>query len=147
MNNIALAQVIIEKAFKDKTDKAGRPYVLHLNRVSANVPNYGFDSDLKTIALLHDILEDCPEWNETSLRTFFCDKIVDTIVILTRKKHESYEEYIERVVTDAWASTVKLADLTDNMDVTRLETLTDKDIERLRKYHRAYRRILRGVNE
>ena len=30
-------------------------------------------------------------------------------------------------------------DLKDNMDITRLEKVTDKDFDRLKKYHKAYK--------
>lgn len=136
-----LALKIAYKSFEGKTDLAGKPYYEHLKRVSANVPDYG-QGELKIIALLHDILEDCPFWNEKSLRIFFSDKIVDTIIILTKLKSESYEQYIERILKDGWACEVKKADLEDNMNLTRLSEITEKDIERIKKYHKAYNKII-----
>lgn len=127
---------IVSEAFAGKTDKAGKPYIEHLIRVAG----YMGSDELKTIALLHDLLEDCPEWTEEKLDKIFSRRVVMSVVDLTRGK-ESYEAYIDRVIENPWARLVKMYDLIDNMDVTRLSELTDKDIERLRKYHKAYMRV------
>lgn len=139
---IETALKIIEKAFAGKTDKAGRPYIEHLKRVSENCPNIGINKEVKVIALLHDILEDCTEWNEKSLRMFFSDEVVDSVIALTHKKGQTYYEYITQVLGDSSATIVKKHDLEDNMNITRLKELTKDDIERLKKYHKAYLRII-----
>lgn len=58
--SVELAKEIIESSFAEKTDLSGERYVNHLYRVCENVPDYG-SGNLKQIALLHDLLEDCPE--------------------------------------------------------------------------------------
>lgn len=142
---IDIALVIVQKAFDGKTDKAGEPYIEHLKRVKDKCADRGIDHEVKTVALLHDLLEDCPEWNEKVLRTFFPDSVVDSVVSLTHKPGESYNDYISRVIKDEWACIVKKADLEDNMDVTRLKSLTKEDFERLKKYHGAYIRIVEAI--
>lgn len=137
-----IAFMIIKHAFYAKRDKAGMPYINHLIRIWNRITGTLNSDSIKIVALLHDLLEDCPEWNEKSLRTFFPDCIVDTVVILTRRQNESYENYIERVIQDDWARIVKKEDLTDNMDLTRLPELTKKDIDRTIKYHKAYQKIV-----
>jgi len=139
-----IAKQIVDKSFRDKLDLAGQPYVYHLYRVSHGV---GACPELKIVALLHDLLEDCPEWNEKSLRVFFSDAIVDEVIMLTRQKEEPYEEYIHRIAEHYWATQVKIADLRDNMDITRLSQLTDNDIKRLRKYHKAYLTLVNSENK
>jgi hypothetical protein len=139
---IDAAYTIIKKSFDGKTDKSGQPYINHLKRVSENCPRIGVNNEVKIIALLHDILEDCPEWNEKSLRCFFTDQIVDSVVALTHKPEQSYHEYITQVLEDGWAVIVKKYDLEDNMNITRLKTLDHSDLERLKKYHFAYLRII-----
>lgn len=134
INEIELTERIITRAFGGKTDKGGNPYCEHLYRVADSFKG----TDLYTIALLHDLLEDCPEWNEKSLRCLFPDMVVNTVVILTKGKNENYFDYIQRVKECRFATQVKLADLKDNMDVTRLSELTEKDHERLDKYLKAY---------
>jgi (p)ppGpp synthase/HD superfamily hydrolase len=134
---------LIDKAFKGKVDKGGAPYVRHLHRVSDNVPKLGPNEETKTIALLHDLLEDCPEWNAKSLAAIFPQNIVDAVQLLTRQPHEKYFVYIESVSQHSWAKAVKIADLEDNMDIRRLNEITEKDVVRLTKYHTAHR-ILTG---
>lgn len=144
MEFLKLAEQITKKAFDEKVDKAGQPYYNHLIRVASNVPDYGQTEGhaLKTIAVLHDLLEDCPEWNEKALRTLFPDVIVNRVVLLTHRKEQSYDDYIKQIKEDGWATEVKLADLRDNMDLTRLPEITDKDVTRLRKYLKAYRFLM-----
>jgi hypothetical protein len=59
-------------------------------------------------------------------------------VCLTHHDHKTYDEFIARARTHAITSKAKLAALEDNMDVQRLCTLTEKDIDRLSKYYRAW---------
>lgn len=131
-----LAERIVEYSFINRKDLSEIPYILHIKRVRDKLKNK--NEEIRVIALLHDLLEDCKEWNEDSLRCFFSKSIVDTVVILTKNKNEEYTDYIKRVSENGYATIVKIADLQDNMDVTRLKKLTDGGIKRLRKYIEAY---------
>lgn len=131
-----LAFNIANRAFKGKTDKGGKDYFNHLVRVAENFKE---DEFLYIIAILHDLLEDCPEWNVKSLSCLFDENIVKTIDLLTRKENQEYFDYIDSINQNSWATKIKLADLKDNMDITRLETITDKDYQRLNKYLKAYK--------
>jgi (p)ppGpp synthase/HD superfamily hydrolase len=137
-----LAFQIADCAFAEKKDKAGKPYMKHLIRVMESVPDWG-GGDLRIAAMLHDILEDCPEWTEGALRCIFSERIVDTIVALTHQDHEMYADYIDRICAgnDQWVKTIKIADLKDNMDITRLGELSKGDLDRLSKYHAAYKKL------
>lgn len=132
-----LCLYIANKAFADKTDKAGKPYIEHLTRVRDRVAAWGFDEDIQCSALLHDLLEDCPEWDIETLRGAVGDRVAGIVGILTKRPGMSYEKYIFGVSLSERASVIKLADLLDNMDITRLPELTEKDIERRRKYRQA----------
>ena len=125
---------IIEHEFKYKTDKGGKPYIEHLHRVSSRFRNRKH----RIVGLLHDLVEDCENWNEDKLRAEFSDYICDAVICLTKKKHETYLDYLERVKSNNIAVEVKIADLEDNMDIKRLKEITDKDIVRIRKYHKAW---------
>ncbi len=129
------AMVIATKGFENKVDKGGQPYILHCYRVMQAMPD---DDELKTIAMLHDCIED----GVCSLRYLveqgFSERVIQALVLLTHDKQYSYDAYINQVSQNIDAIVVKLADLKDNMDITRLPELTDKDIERLKKYHRSY---------
>lgn len=138
-----LALKIIESEFYDKTDKGGKPYTHHLVRVMENSRNHYngdvlFLQELETVALLHDLLEDCPAWTTQHIKTIFNDSVASSVNRLTKKEGQGYDAYISNINNDPIARAVKLADLRDNMDITRLEQITEKDIERLKKYHKAY---------
>jgi (p)ppGpp synthase/HD superfamily hydrolase len=116
------------------SDKAGAPYILHPLRMMLRM-----SSETEMIAaILHDVVEDT-DWTLDKLRQAgFSEEVVQVVECLTHRDQETYDEFIARVRTNAIASTVKLADLEDNMDMRRLRTLTEKDAERLHKYHRAW---------
>ena len=95
------------------------------------------DTDIeKAVAYLHDVLEDT-NVTEDELRNMFPNEIVDTVIILTHRKDESYFEYISRVSTSKLAKKVKAADLLHNLDITRIKEPTKTDYERLEKYKKA----------
>jgi (p)ppGpp synthase/HD superfamily hydrolase len=136
MTQLELAITIAEQAFKDKTDKGGKPYFGHLERVAKQFKE---DTYMHIVSYLHDLIEDCPEWNEKLLSAFFENRVVEAVVTLTKKKGEDYFDYIARVKENWLAKDVKIADLKDNMDITRLKEITERDIPRLQKYHKAYK--------
>lgn len=138
MNKLGLAIKIAASAFLMKTDKAGKPYILHCLRVMHKL--HSDDEELNTIAVLHDLLEDVSElWSVDSLRTRgFSERVLQALLILTHKKGQTYEDYIKVVATNSDAVKVKLADLRDNSNITRLKGLRKKDFDRIEKYHKAY---------
>lgn len=129
------AEEIIDKEFRGVIDKGGKPYIGHLYRVADKF----IDNKRYVSALLHDLVEDRANWHEIKLREEFGDEIGDIVMLLTKKQNESYDTYLKRVSSNPDAIEVKLSDLRDNMDYARLNEITDKDIERLKKYHQAYK--------
>lgn len=129
---ILLAFLLAEKAHEGQTDKAGVDYIQHPITVASLVDG----ENEKVSALLHDVMEDT-EFPESALRILFGDEIVDTLLLFTHRDGESYEEYIEKISKSELATKVKIADLTHNSDLTRLKTVTDKDIQRYNKYQKS----------
>lgn len=68
----------------------------------------------------------------------FTDRIVNTVRILTHDKSFPYDDYIKQISLNEDAKKVKLADLKDNSDITRIKGLRKKDLDRIEKYHRAF---------
>jgi (p)ppGpp synthase/HD superfamily hydrolase len=90
----------------------GSPYIQHPVRVAKNFCTQG----MQTIALLHDVMEDHPEHTPESLvKIGIPFSLVEILKLLTKSKNESYSEYIRRVSTDSRSSSVKIADLEDNL--------------------------------
>lgn len=149
-DQLELAHRITRGAFKDKRDLSGDPYLWHCLRVGQKASLMNRNLNFKTgvtnqqcelVGILHDLLEDCPDWTEGALRTLFDKELVDAIVVLTKAKGEDYDDYIGRVVENPIARIVKIVDLEDNMDITRFKTFSDVNIDRLRKYHKSHKRI------
>lgn len=137
--NEALAKAIkiAAEAFEKSMDKGGSPYILHCLAVMDGVKHLGFN--VMTAAVLHDLLEDCPDWNSARLKQEgFCDEVISLIEAVTHSQNEAYDLYIGRLATHPEAKAIKMADLMHNMNLTRLPALTSKAIERIKKYHTAY---------
>ena len=127
--------LIAENAHKGQVDKGGRPYILHPLLVSTKVQG----EHNRCAALLHDVIEDTDLTEQDLLKMGVPADIVYTVAILTRAKDETYADYIQRVATDGAAVAIKLADLEQNMDLSRLKKITDKDRKRVKeRYEPAY---------
>ena len=127
-----LALQIAKKAHAGQVDKAGNDYILH----SMTVASYMDTDTEKAVAYLHDVLEDT-NITVDQLRNQFPKEIVDTVIILTRKKNKNYLNYICRVTKCRLAKKVKVADLLHNLDITRIKEPTERDFKRLEKYRNA----------
>jgi (p)ppGpp synthase/HD superfamily hydrolase len=96
----------------------------------------------KCIALLHDVVEDSDVPLEC-LAKWFSPEVVDAVSHLTHREEDSYEDYIEKVSRNQLASKVKLADLRDNIRVERIPKMTEGNLRRVKKYHKAIQRLTR----
>ena len=130
-------ELAVEK-HKNQTDKAGNPYILHPLHVMENVNS----KEGKIIAILHDIIEDTDVTEDYLLKIGLSKRIIDAVVALTRSKDMDYQEYIKNLSSNPLAKEVKLADLEHNMDLKRLPTLEEKDLDRNRKYQIAYHYLI-----
>lgn len=126
---------IVTKLHGGQKDKGGNDYTLHPMRVSDSCNS----DEEKIVALLHDTIEDGDITPDYLLMQGFSHDIVDAVISVTRNKGEDYFDFIQRCKINPIGRRVKIADLKDNMDITRLKELTRKDIERLKKYHKAYK--------
>lgn len=127
----------------EQLDKAGKNYFEnHIKVVSDMVLYHENNLYAATVALLHDILEDT-RISEDHLRQIFPKYIVDAVCALTKQKHEPYMMYIERVKKNKLARIVKKYDLANNMDMSRLDIISDKDLEREIKYAKAYAQLMK----
>lgn len=128
MIDIALA--IAKKAHAGQVDKAGVDYIQHPIYVASQVTT----EQEKAVALLHDVIEDSDVTADDLLAVGLPDEVVKAVQILTKKKGQSYQEYLEKVKLNNLARIVKLADLKHNSDLSRLKSVTNTDYERVKKY-------------
>lgn len=151
------AIVIATSAHAGATDKAGAPYILHPLRVMGAV-----DGLLaKTVAVLHDVVEDSPAWTFDALRAEgFGDPVLQALAAVTKRPEdepepgetheravERYLAFVRRAAAHPVGRVVKRADLDDNLDIRRLTSLTDKDRSRLDRYLAARRLIDQLIGE
>jgi (p)ppGpp synthase/HD superfamily hydrolase len=126
------AMIIAYEAHKNQTDKSGVPYIYHPIHVAEQMNT----ENECIIALLHDVVEDT---NVTfkQLEEVFSKEIIDILKLLTREENIEYDEYIKRIKNNSIACKVKIADLTHNLDKTRLDFVTEVDVKRNEKYKKA----------
>lgn len=133
MSDLGTAIAIAAAAHKGQVDKAARPYILHPLRLM-----FACHTDTeKIIAVLHDVVEDSETTLDDLKAMGFAAEIIDALTCLTKQPGEDYDAFISRILPNALARKVKIEDIKDNLDLTRLEKLTPKDVARIEKYHRA----------
>ncbi len=126
------------EAHRGQTEKAGQPYVLHVLRVM-----FRCNTDAERIvAVLHDVVEDTGRSFDDLRKLGYSEEILAALDCVTKRPGESYEQFVERAAQNPVARRVKLADLEDNMDLRRLPSIGQKDLDRLDRYVRAWRRLM-----
>lgn len=138
------AMTIAEKAFEGIRGKEGEPYIEHIKRVHNKVKKKGGDEEQQVIALLHDLVEDIPDWTIDDVKDYFPNRVVKGVKAITKRDGEPYMQYINRVQGNKDATVVKLADLEDNIHRTELNVADEPDetrFSRLDKYKKAYERL------
>lgn len=123
---VSAADALAEHAHAGQTDKAGRPYIEHPRRVASRFT----DPVLRTIALLHDVVEDT-QVTLNDLHRQFPTVVVNAVDALTHRKGEDRATYYRRVRSNERARKVKLADVDDNADPERLALLDETTRDRL----------------
>ena len=127
------AYEIAKKAHLGQVDKAGEDYIKHPEKVASFVNS----DEEKAVAYLHDVIEDT-ELTLEDLREYgFSEEVLKAVDVITKKKGQDYQTYLNSVKENKLARVVKLADLRHNSDLTRLINITEKDIERKEKYQKA----------
>lgn len=119
-------------AHKDQVDKSGMLYVYHPFHLAEQM-----DDEYSTcVALLHDVVEDT-DMTLDELSEIFPKEITDAIAMMTHDDSVSYLDYVREIKNNPIATKVKLADLKHNSDLTRLDVVDEKALERVEKYKKA----------
>lgn len=129
------AHEVAKKAHFGQTDRAGIDYIKHPETVASFVTT----DEEKAVAYLHDVIEDTTLTLLDLKKEGFSKNIIEAVDILTKKKGQDYQSYLNLVKTNELTRVVKLADLRHNSDLTRLPLITEKDLERNKKYSSAIR--------
>ena len=127
------AYEIANKAHLGQVDKVGEDYIKHPEKVASFVKT----DEEKAVAYLHDVIEDTELTLEDLYKYGFSEEVLKAADVITKKKGQDYQTYLNFVKENKLARVVKLADLRHNSDLTRLINITEKDIERKEKYQKA----------
>lgn len=130
MSTLEKAIALAAKKHAGQIDKAGQPYILHPLRLMFNVDTI----EQKMVAVMHDLLEDTDTTIVDLISLGFSQNVIDAVVALTKKEGESRLDAAKRIVKNPLARTIKLADLADNMDISRIKSPTARDLSRLEEY-------------
>jgi hypothetical protein len=137
MSTLERAIEIATQAHAGQEDKGGAPYINHPLRLMARLPT----EETMIAGVLHDVVEDGDVSLSALREEGFSEAIVAAVDSLTRRPDETYEEFVLRAASNDIARSVKLADLFDNCDLSRIPSPTPADYERLQKYQRAIHSI------
>jgi len=124
-------------AHRGQADKGGMPYILHPLSVMLRMRT---ETEMM-VAVLHDVIEDTDYTMEALRQEGYPEEVLVPLDYVTRREGESYEAFTRRAAQNPVARRVKIADLEDNMEVRRIQELTDTDLEQLRRYRRAWRML------
>lgn len=130
------------EAHKDQLDKSGMPYVFHPFHLAEQMKT----EETTVVALLHDVMEDTDYTAEDLAKEGFDGAILEALLLLTHTDGTDYMDYVAKIKTNPIARTVKLADLEHNSDLTRLDVIDQKALERRETYQKAYTLLLSTEN-
>jgi (p)ppGpp synthase/HD superfamily hydrolase len=125
-------------------DRGGQPYCCHPLKVMHYLKTD--DEELMCIALGHDVIEDTKVTYQDLRDAGISNRVIEGIRALTKLPGQTYDEYKLGVFANRDAMLVKSADLRHNTDIRRLKGVTEKDIERVAKYHKFYLEIQTRLN-
>ncbi len=106
--------------------------MLHCIRVMQGIEYLGKTAMIA--AILHDVVEDSPWTFEMLHLEGFSSEVIVILELLTHRKETEYMVYIKALSVHSIAKAIKLSDLRDNSNITRLKGLREKDFSRLQKY-------------
>jgi hypothetical protein len=134
VSTLERAIAVAAEAHAGQLDKAGAPYILHPLRMMLSMSSI----DERIVAALHDVCEDCFGWTFDRLRSEgFSDRIIEGLKSVTKREAEDYDDFVCRSAANPIGRCVKLADLHDNCDLSRIAVPTERDLKRIEKYRRA----------
>jgi hypothetical protein len=137
VSTLERAIVIAAQAHAGQTDKAGAPYILHPLRLMLRLNAV----EERMAAILHDVIEDSDMTLSSLRKQGFPEAVLQALDSLTKRPDESYENFVLRAAADPIGRRVKIADLEDNCDLSRIPNPTARDRKRVAKYRRALRAI------
>ena len=135
--DIEAARALATAAHAGQVDKAGLPYITHPERVAGRLES----PEARVVGWLHDTVEDT-DVTLSDIEARFGPETAAAVDAVSRRPGEAWEDYLKRVKADPVARQVKISDLIDNSNLTRIPRVTLRDVERQAKYNRALRELM-----
>ena len=120
-----------------QVDKAGEPYVTHPERVASRLSS----PEEQVVGWLHDTVEDTA-LTLREIEAQFGPETAAAVDAISRRDGEEWEDYLVRVKKNPIARRVKISDLIDNSNLSRIPRITIRDVDRQTKYNKALRFML-----
>jgi (p)ppGpp synthase/HD superfamily hydrolase len=139
MSTLERAIEIAARAHAGQVDKAGAPYILHPLRVMMSLSTV----EERIVGVLHDVVEDTDVTFDDLRAEGFSELVVEAVMSVTKDRPEkemgwpAYEAFVLRAAANPIGRRVKIADMTDNMDLSRISNPTERDLARVAKYRKA----------
>ncbi len=127
------AMKICFDAHNGQLDKSGLPYVFHPYHIAEQMT----DENTAVVALLHDVIEDTNISLDMLREWGFSEEVLTALSLMTHNPEVPYMEYVAKIKENPIAAAVKREDLRHNSDLSRLNNITPKDLERKEKYRKA----------
>lgn len=121
------------EAHKEQTDKSGMPYVYHPFHLAEQMES----EETVIVALLHDVVEDTNYTLDDIAKMGFSKTVTDALNLMIHRDEVPYMDYVAKLKDNHVARAVKLADLRHNSDLSRLDIVDEKALERTQKYKKA----------
>lgn len=133
---VELAKQIATKAHLGQFRRGGLvPYIEHPAAVASRV---GEDLDAQIVAWLHDTIEDCPVTAKQLLDAGIPEHCVAAVELMSKKKGDDYESYLEAIAASPLARKVKIADMISNL-------ADNPSVKQLKKYSKGLLRLTRDL--
>ena len=132
------ALILAADKHRGQIDKGGFPYILHPLRVMHRL-GLEASAEERIVAVLHDVVEDSDVTLADLRRLGFSEPVVEAVDRLTKRPEEEADYFaaIRRAGANPIARRVKIADLTDNLDLSRLPNPSEQDRARIGRYQQA----------
>lgn len=136
--DIEAAKALAKEMHAGQVDKAGLPYITHPQRVAERLES----PEAKVVGWLHDTVEDTA-LTVGDIEARFGPETAAAVDAVSRREDESWSDYIDRVAQNPVGRLVKISDLIDNSNLSRIPRVTLKDVRRQAKYNRALQKLLK----
>jgi len=133
MSTLPRAIALAASAHAAQMDRNGGVYLLHPVRVMLQQS----DDDARIVAVLHDVVEDTTVTLQQLREEGFSEEVIAAVDSVTQRQGEEYFTFVRRAAGNRIGRLVKIADLWDNLDPSRLASFTERDAERFARYRKA----------